>query len=49
MKSDDPVSQGAADAIAHLNDDHADALLEMAQVLGGCPEATVRLAQKAWA
>lgn len=40
MKSDDPVSQGAARAIAHLNDDHADALLEMAQALGGRPEAT---------
>lgn len=40
MKSDDPVSSGAERAIAHLNDDHADALLEMAQALGGCPEAT---------
>jgi putative heme iron utilization protein len=40
VKSDDPVSEGAAGAIAHLNDDHADALLEMAQALGGCPEAT---------
>jgi len=40
MKPDDPVSQGAARAIAHLNDDHADALLEMAQALGGRPEAT---------
>jgi heme oxygenase (biliverdin-IX-beta and delta-forming) len=40
MKSDDPVSQGAARAIEHLNDDHADALLEMAQALGGKPEAT---------
>ena len=29
MKQDDPVSQGAARAIEHLNDDHADALLEM--------------------
>jgi len=40
MKPDDPVSQGAARAIDHLNDDHADALLEMAQALGGRPEAT---------
>ncbi len=40
MKPDDPVSRGADRAIAHLNDDHADALLEMAQALGGCPEAT---------
>ena len=40
MKQDDPVSAGAARAIEHLNDDHADALLEMAQALGGCPQAT---------
>ncbi|HYH54269.1 MAG TPA: DUF2470 domain-containing protein [Solirubrobacterales bacterium] len=40
MKPDDPVSSGAERAITHLNDDHADALLEMAQALGGCPEAT---------
>jgi heme iron utilization protein len=40
MKPDDPVSRGAARAIDHLNDDHDDALLEMAQALGGCPEAT---------
>jgi heme iron utilization protein len=40
MNPDDPVSRGAERAIAHLNDDHADALLEMAQALGGCPEAT---------
>ncbi|HYG96850.1 MAG TPA: DUF2470 domain-containing protein [Solirubrobacterales bacterium] len=40
MKPDDLVSRGAERAIAHLNDDHADALLEMAQALGGCPEAT---------
>ncbi|HEX4306883.1 MAG TPA: DUF2470 domain-containing protein [Solirubrobacterales bacterium] len=37
---DDPVSQGAARAIAHLNEDHSDALLDMARALGGCPEAT---------
>ena len=40
MKPDDPVSAGAARAIEHLNGDHADALLEMAQALGGCPEAS---------
>ncbi|MGC1164784.1 MAG: DUF2470 domain-containing protein [Solirubrobacterales bacterium] len=40
MKPDDPVSRGAARAIEHLNDDHDDALLEMAQALGGCREAT---------
>jgi putative heme iron utilization protein len=40
MRPDDPVSQGAERAIDHLNDDHADALLEMAQALGGRPEAT---------
>lgn len=40
MKPDDPVSQGAARAIEHLNDDHDDALLEMAQAIGGCPQAT---------
>jgi heme iron utilization protein len=40
MKPDDPVSQGAERAIDHLNDDHADALLEMVQALGGHPDAT---------
>jgi putative heme iron utilization protein len=40
MKQGDPVSEGAARAIDHLNEDHADALLEMAQALGGRPEAT---------
>jgi heme iron utilization protein len=40
MKPNDPVSSGAERAITHLNDDHADALLEMAQALGGCPDAT---------
>ena len=40
MKADDPVSSGAAKAIEHLNGDHADALLEMARALGGCPEAS---------
>lgn len=36
----DPVSRDAARAIAHLNADHADALLDMARALAGCPEAT---------
>lgn len=40
MKPNDPVSEGAAGAIAHLNEDHADALLDMARALGGCPGAT---------
>lgn len=40
MKPDDPVSRGAERAVDHLNDDHADALLEMAQALGDTPEAT---------
>jgi putative heme iron utilization protein len=35
----DPVGD-ARDAIAHLNDDHADALLLMARALGGHPDAT---------
>ena len=39
MKLDDPVSEGAARAIAHLNEDHDDALLDMAQAIGGCAEA----------
>jgi heme iron utilization protein len=40
MKTDDPVSRGAEGAIAHLNDDHDDALLDMARTVGGCSEAT---------
>ncbi len=40
MKPGDPVSEGAERAINHLNEDHDDALLEMAQALGGRPEAT---------
>jgi heme iron utilization protein len=36
----DPVSREASRAIAHLNADHADALLDMARALAGCPEAT---------
>lgn len=40
MKPNEPVSEGAAGAIAHLNDDHDDALLDMARALGGRPDAT---------
>jgi putative heme iron utilization protein len=40
MKPNDPVSEGAAGAISHLNEDHADALLEMVRALGGHPDAT---------
>lgn len=40
MKQGDPVSEGAERAIVHLNEDHDDALLEMAQALGGQPEAS---------
>ena len=36
----DPVAAKAAAAVAHLNDDHADALLVIAQALGGYPDAT---------
>jgi putative heme iron utilization protein len=40
QNADDPVSQGASRAIAHLNADHADSLLDMARALAGCDEAT---------
>jgi len=40
LKQGDPVSEGAERAIVHLNEDHDDALLEMAQALGGQPEAS---------
>ena len=40
MKVGDPVSEGAERAIEHLNEDHDDALLDMARAIGGCPEAT---------
>jgi putative heme iron utilization protein len=35
----DPVGD-ARGAVRHLNDDHADALLDMARALGGYPDAT---------
>ncbi|MEV0248600.1 DUF2470 domain-containing protein [Nocardia sp. NPDC050712] len=43
----DPVVPVAAGAITHLNDDHADALLSMAQVLGGYPDATAASCERA--
>jgi putative heme iron utilization protein len=39
-KPGDPVSEGAQRAIDHLNEDHPEALLDMARAIGGCPEAT---------
>ncbi|PRC55747.1 pyridoxamine 5'-phosphate oxidase, partial [Mycobacterium sp. ITM-2017-0098] len=36
----DPVTPRSAGAVTHLNDDHADSLLAMAQTLGGYPDAT---------
>jgi putative heme iron utilization protein len=38
--SPDPVVPRSDGAIAHLNADHADALVAMAQKLGGYPDAT---------
>lgn len=40
LDPDDPVSREAGRAIAHLNADHADALLDMARALAGCTDAT---------
>jgi heme iron utilization protein len=39
----DPVAGAAAGAIAHLNADHADALLTIARALGGYPDASAAL------
>ncbi|BBX67684.1 pyridoxamine 5'-phosphate oxidase [Mycolicibacterium psychrotolerans] len=36
----DPVGPHAAGAVAHLNEDHADALAAMARALGGYPDTT---------
>ena len=36
----DPTAESAGHAVSHLNEDHADALLLMAQQLGGYPDAT---------
>jgi putative heme iron utilization protein len=38
--SADPVATSSASAVAHLNDDHADALLVIARALAGHPDAT---------
>ena len=38
--SPDPIRPAAAGAVAHLNDDHADALLAMTRAFGGFPDAT---------
>uniref|UniRef100_UPI0015EFC16C DUF2470 domain-containing protein n=1 Tax=Nocardia gipuzkoensis TaxID=2749991 RepID=UPI0015EFC16C len=43
----DPVLPVAARAVAHLNDDHADALLGMARRLGGYPDATEARCERA--
>ncbi|MGY2011277.1 HugZ family pyridoxamine 5'-phosphate oxidase [Nocardia gipuzkoensis] len=43
----DPVLPVAARAVAHLNDDHADALLDMARRLGGYPDATEASCERA--
>ncbi|WP_433520340.1 HugZ family protein [Nocardia pseudovaccinii] len=43
----DPIVPVAGRAITHLNDDHADALLSMAQVLGGYPDATEASCERA--
>ena len=36
----DPIRPLAADAISHLNADHAESLAEMARALGGYPDTT---------
>lgn len=36
----DPVTPLSADAVAHLNDDHAESLAAMARTLGGYPDTT---------
>ena len=43
----DPVLPRAAGAVRHLNEDHADALLAMARVLGGHPDATSARCERA--
>ncbi|WP_405494925.1 HugZ family protein [Nocardia sp. NBC_00511] len=43
----DPVIPSAARAITHLNDDHADALLDMAKARGGYPDATAAVCERA--
>lgn len=43
----DPVAPHAAGAVAHLNADHADALLEIGRALAGFPDATAVSAVRA--
>ncbi|GAA1000750.1 DUF2470 domain-containing protein [Nocardiopsis tropica] len=43
----DPVTPHAAGAVRHLNDDHADALLNMARRFGGYPDATSARCERA--
>ncbi|MGE4428133.1 MAG: ABC transporter substrate-binding protein [Solirubrobacteraceae bacterium] len=43
----DPVIPGATGAVKHLNADHADALLQMAQALGGQDDATAAVCKRA--
>ncbi|MFF0634546.1 HugZ family protein [Nocardia sp. NPDC004151] len=43
----DPIIPAAGRAIAHLNDDHADALLDMAHARGGYPDATAAVCERA--
>ncbi|WP_068269546.1 HugZ family protein [Aldersonia kunmingensis] len=43
----DPVRPNAAEAVTHLNDDHADALLNMARALGGYSDATTAICTEA--
>jgi len=43
----DPVLPRARGAVRHLNEDHADALLAMTQVLGGHPDATSARCERA--
>lgn len=43
----DPVVSIAGRAITHLNDDHADALLDMAKARGGYPDATAAVCERA--
>ncbi|MBF6210088.1 DUF2470 domain-containing protein [Nocardia puris] len=43
----DPVVPASGRAVAHLNDDHADALLDMAHAFGGYPDATEAVCERA--
>jgi len=43
----DGIVANAARAVTHLNDDHAEALADMARTLGGYPDATAALCERA--